>query len=238
VSPAERTRRASRRPPRRVVALVPALNEEETVGRTVKALSVLDAITEVVVIDDGSWDRTAGEASEAGARVLRSTRNLGKGLALDGALARVVPADIYLFIDADVGETAREAGALVAPVLTGELDLAVGTLPTRSGGGFGLVRGTAAWMIARVGAFRPGAPLSGQRAVRRETLEACRPLAGGFGVETAMTMDAVRLGYRVGEVQVGRTHRATGRGLAGFGHRGRQGWDILQAGLPRLAGLR
>ena len=69
-------------------------------------------------------------------------------------------------------------------------------------------------------------------------LDACRPLAPGFGVETAMTIDAVRLGFRVIEVAVAMRHRPTGRGVRGFAHRGRQGVDAARAAVPRLAGLR
>ena len=86
--------------------------------------------------------------------------------------------------------------------------------------------------------FAPAEPLSGQRAVRRECLEACRPLAEGFGLETAMTIDAVRLGFRVGEVPIDMSHRATGRTLSGFLHRAGQGIDILRAVVPRALRIR
>jgi hypothetical protein len=70
-------------------------------------------------------------------------------------------------------------------------------------------------------------------------LAAVRPLAGGFGMETAMTIDAVRAGCRVVEIPVaGLTHRATGRGLRGFLHRGRQGLQIALASMARAVRLR
>jgi hypothetical protein len=78
-------------------------------------------------------------------------------------------------------------------------------------------------------------PLSGQRAIRRNVLDSVRPLAPGFGVEVAMTIDAVRAGFRVLEVPVAMEHAVTGRDVAGFLHRGRQGLDLLRATLPRLA---
>jgi hypothetical protein len=62
-----------------------------------------------------------------------------------------------------------------------------------------------------------------------------RPLAGGFGVETAMTIDAVRKGLRVVEIPIdGLEHRPTYRTPGGFVHRGWQGWDIAKAVLPRM----
>jgi hypothetical protein len=87
--------------------------------------------------------------------------------------------------------------------------------------------------------FEAQQPLSGQRAITADCLAAVRPLAGGFGVETAMTIDAVRGGFRVLEVPVpGLTHRVTGRTLKGFGHRGRQGAEIARVVLARLVRLR
>lgn len=66
-------------------------------------------------------------------------------------------------------------------------------------------------------------------------MEAVRPLAGGFGVETAMTIDAVRAGMRVVEIPIeGLEHRPTYRTARGFLHRGRQGLEIARAVLPRI----
>lgn len=224
-------------PPRRVVALVAAYNEEGRIGRTVKALRALDDIDSVMVVADGSADGTAHEAVAAGAAVLCAPRRIGKGDALDAALDRAPPADIYLLVDGDVGDTAAEAAKLLDPVLDGRLDLAVGRLPAQSGGGFGLVKRLARSLIGRTG-FNPAEPLSGQRAVTREALAAARPLARRFGTEVGMTMDLVRLGFRVGEIPVQMTHRPTGRNPGGFVHRGRQGVDILRAAVPRVIGLR
>jgi glycosyltransferase involved in cell wall biosynthesis len=222
----------------RVVALVAAFEEEATIARTVKSLSEIDAISEIVVIADGSTDRTVEEASGAGARVLAASRRRGKGGAVDSALDRVGPADVYLLVDGDVGETAAETSALLDEVVGGRLDLAIGRLPPLEGGGFGLVKGFARWAIRAISGFDAAEPLSGQRAVRSEVLGACRPLARGFGLETAMTIDAVRLGFRVREIPVDMRHWATGRTLAGFSHRALQGVDISRAVIPRVAGLR
>lgn len=223
---------------RRVVALVAAHNEEPRIARTVKSLRAIEAVAEVVVVADGSTDRTPDEARGAGARVFVAPDRRGKGSALDAVLSRIDRADTYLFVDGDVADTAAEAERLLRPVLGGELDLAIGRLPPQPGGGFGLVKRVAAWLIERVAGFRAEEPLSGQRAITGEALDACRPLAGGFGVEVAMTIDAARLGFRVGEVPVEMSHRPTGRTVAGFSHRGRQGLDILRAALPRLFRLR
>lgn len=220
----------------RVVALVPARNEVDRVGATVRALRGL--VDEVVVVDDGSTDGTASAALAAGARVLRLARRRGKGSALEGALRRLPPADVWLLADADLGASARELAAVLAPVRSGRADLAVARFPPAAGGGFGLVKRAAARAIRALTGLEVAEPLSGQRAVSGRALAACRPLARGFGVETAMTIDAVRAGLRVVEVPATLTHRPTGRSLAGFAHRARQGLDIALAVAVRALGLR
>jgi hypothetical protein len=145
---------------------------------------------------------------------------------------------VYLLVDGDVAETAREAGALVEPVLAGRADITIARFPPLAGGGFGLVTALSRWLIRTACGLQAEAPISGQRAVTGEVLEGCRPLAPGFGLEVGMTIDAVRLGFRLQEVPVGMSHRLTRRDLAGFVHRGRQGVDILAAGGRRVLGLR
>ncbi len=221
-----------------VLAIVPAHDEEARIADTVKALYQLPLVERVVVVDDGSTDGTSAAALDAGATVLRSSRNVGKGGAVEAAVGRLPVPDVYVLVDADVGETADQAGVLLAAVCDGEADLAIGRLPRATVGGFGAVKRMAAGLIHGASGFDPKEPISGQRAIRGEVLQACRPLARGFGIETGMTIDAVRLGYRVVEIGVEMRHRPTGKDLAGFVHRGRQGVQIAAAGLVRRVGLR
>jgi hypothetical protein len=217
---------------RRIVALVPASDEADRVAATVSALATL--VDEVLVVDDGSTDATGAAALMAGATVLRASRRRGKGRAMEEALGRLPGADLWLFADADLGPAAAGLASLLGPVDRGEADLAIAAFPKLTGGGFGLVKRVAARLIRAVSGFEAREPLSGQRALTAGALAAVRPLAPGFGVEVAMTIDAVRAGLRVVEIPIdGLSHRPTGRGARGFAHRARQGADILAAVVPR-----
>lgn len=219
-----------------VAALIPAHDEADRVGATVRAALSLPAVDRVIVVDDASTDDTARAAEEAGAKVIRLEFNVGKGAALEAGAPRVEDADIVLLLDADLADTAGQAAALLGPLLAGAADMVVATFPRPSGkAGFGLVKGLARWGIRRMGGgFLAEAPLSGQRALTRECLAAVRPFASGYGVEVALTVRALRRGLRVAEVPTTMTHAATGRDLSGFVHRGRQFAHVAIA-LLRLA---
>jgi hypothetical protein len=105
----------------------------------------------------------------------------------------------------------------------------VGAFSSRVGGGFGVTLGFARWAIERRSGYRAEAPISGQRAMRGEVLRAVVPFAPGYGMETAMTIDAVRAGFAVREFDLDLQHRATGRSARGFAHRARQLADIARA---------
>lgn len=222
----------------RVVALIAARDEALRVAATVSALRELEGVSEVVVVDDGSTDDTAPRALAAGASILRHDRARGKGRALEGALRRLPAADVWLLADADLGRTAAALSSVLEPVLAGDADLAIAVFPPAEGGGFGLVKRSTARAIRALSGARVVEPLSGQRALSAAALESVRPLAGGFGVEAAMTVDAGRAGLRILEVPADLAHRPTDRDLAGFAHRGRQAWDIVRALLPRAVGIR
>ena len=213
---------------RQVVALVAAYEESERIAATVSTLRGL--VDEVVVVDDGSSDGTSSAALVAGATVLRASRRLGKGRALEEALDRLPAAAVWLLVDADLERTATRLAPLLDAIREGRADIAIATFPKLAGGGFGMVKRAAARSIRAACGFSAREPLSGQRAITAFALAAVRPLAPGFGVEVGMTIDAVRAGLRVVEIPIeGLSHRPTGRGARGFAHRARQGADILAA---------
>ena len=222
----------------RAVAVVAARDEADRIADTVAALRAIHWVDRVVVADDGSSDATGDRAAEAGAVVIRRVRPGGKGAALEAGLDAAGAAEHYLLVDGDLGSSASSLEPLATPVFTGAADLAVAVPEPMPAGGFGVVRRASALAIRIAGGPAMRAPLSGQRLMTAEALRALRPLASGFGVETAMGIDAARAGLRVREVAVPITHRSTGRDLAGFLHRGRQGLDILSAVLVRALGRR
>jgi len=216
----------------RVAALVAAHDEADRIAMTVRGLGGL-GIAEVFVVDDGSTDGTGPLALGAGATVLRLGRRAGKGEAMEGALRRLPPAAIWLLADGDLGESAARLRPLVDDVFAGRSDLAIAAFPPSTGGGFGLVKRVAGRAIKALADADVAEPLSGQRAISAACLAAVRPFASGFGMETAMTIDAVRAGFRVREIPLDLQHRGTGRSVAGFAYRGRQGLDIARAIAPR-----
>ncbi len=212
-----------------ITVLIAAYREAGRIGATVAAAQQVQGVGEVLVVDDGSPDATAEEARTHGARVVRLPRNQGKGRALTAGI-EAARGDVVILADADLGPSARFLERLAAPVLRGEADLTIAVLPSGgSGGGRGLARGLAARGIWRRTGFLPRAPLSGQRCARREVFRRLLPFARGWGVETGMTVDALRAGLVVLEVDCPLTHRVTLTGAGDTWHRARQFWDIAWA---------
>jgi hypothetical protein len=233
-------------PPGDVAVIIPAVNEAESIAATVAAARQLDGVDLVVVVDDGSRDGTAAIAGRAGAHVTRHARNRGKAAAMETG-ARVVSeleaagpqqaSRHLLFLDADLGETAAQAGPLAEPVRAGTADMTIAVFSeTVRRGGLGIVTATAGAGIERATGWRPAQPLNGQRCLTRAAFAAALPLARGWGVETGMTIDLLRQGMRIAEVEVPLAHRATGNDWRSQLHRLRQLRDVCLA-LARRTGL-
>jgi glycosyltransferase involved in cell wall biosynthesis len=118
------------------IAIVPALNEEATVGRVIDEIRAFDPGFDVVVVDDGSTDRTAGIAADRGAYVVRLPFNLGIGGAVQTGyrFAFEHGYDIAVQVDGDGQHDASQLPAILGPVLAGEADLAVGSRFAGPGG--------------------------------------------------------------------------------------------------------
>lgn len=113
----------------RRIAIVPAFNEEANIGRVIEEIRAVDATFDVVVVDDGSYDRTAAVAREHGARVLRLPFNLGIGGAVQTGFRYAFEHDYDLAVrvDGDGQHDPAQLDAVLRPVLAGEADIAVGS---------------------------------------------------------------------------------------------------------------
>jgi hypothetical protein len=212
-----------------LTVLVAARDEEGRIGTAVETLRRDFPDAAVIVADDGSRDRTADEAERAGARVVRLPRR-GKGQALTLA-EREAPPGALLLCDADV-----EGG--LRPLADGGGDVAVAAFRRRSGGGFGMAKGTARLLVSVLRGRDLREPLSGQRFLSPRARETCFPLAPGFGCEVRMTLDALSEGLEYREIELDLDHRPTGRDIRGFAHRGRQLLDLLVAAGPLATNYR
>jgi len=227
------------------IVIIPAFNECARIAKTVMAVQALPEVDVVIVADDASSDATADIAEQVGADVVRMRRNRGKGGALERGVIEALdryPAvqngGIFLFLDADLESTAIDATTLLAPVVSGLADMAVGLLPPQQevGGGHGFVVSMARQGIEDVSGRRMHQPLCGQRALTVEAAIAALPLARGFGIEVGMTIDLLRQGFRIAEVPTTFAHRVTGSDVMSQLHRGRQFLSVWRALRERKLG--
>jgi glycosyltransferase involved in cell wall biosynthesis len=211
-----------------LAVIVTARNEASRLADTLRALRSAFPGADLWVADDASKDATAHVALQEGARLVHAPKRLGKGGAATLA-AEQVDARVVVLADGDLGDSAQELPKLVAALGPDGPDLAIARFSRRVGGGFGIAVRGSRWATGRRGGPVLHAPLSGQRALTGDALHLLLPFAPGFGMETGMNIDAARAGLRIAEVELDLEHRATGRTLAGFLHRGRQLGGILRA---------
>jgi len=167
----------------RVAAIVPAYNEEATLAEVLQILQATPVIDEILVISDGSTDRTVEIARSLNLRTIHLRRNAGKGMAMAVGVAHT-SAPLLLFVDGDIlNLTESRLTDLVRPVMEGRSDMNVGIRH----------RGTVLDLIHR----RYGPLLSGIRCLRREIFEAVPEThLKGFAIETALNWACRRLGLR------------------------------------------
>lgn len=204
---------------RPVVVIIPAYDEQETIGSVVAVLVDHPLVDEVIVVSDGSSDNTAEIARSCGARVVELPENMGKGAAMQAGLS-LTAAEVVLFLDADlIGLKAEHVDRMLGPVLDGSATMAVGVF----GGGRGPTD-----FAQQIAPF-----LSGQRAMKRTVLEDLDDMAdSGYGVEMALTRYMRRNRQTVAEVVLpDLTHRMKEekRGLVkGFAARMKMYWEIVR----------
>ncbi|WP_026487572.1 glycosyltransferase family 2 protein [Caldanaerobius polysaccharolyticus] len=218
-----------------VSVLIPAYNEEKRIADTIKGVkSAIDC--ELIVINDGSSDGTSDVAKNEGVKVVDMVYNRGKGKALEEGIKHA-RGDVIVLLDADLRASAAEVIKLIEPIAKGEADVVIARFPASTKrGGFGLVKALSRYGVRILTGQYVHSVLSGQRAFKRDVIKDILPFSPGFGIEVGMTIDVLRRGYRIKEVEVNMFHNETSRDLKGFLHRGRQFKDILITLLKKAKG--
>ena len=183
-----------------VSIVIPAYNEEATVAKVVSVARKLSYVDEVIVVDDGSTDRTVEEAENAGATVISHIMNEGKGSAIKTGF-KYSHGNIVAFIDADVSNfTSEKIDKIIRPILEDKTDITKTKFARESG------RVTELTAKPLLGFFFPELdyeqPLSGQFAGKRSALNKIR-FEKDYGVDVGIVLDADVHGIKILEVDIG-----------------------------------
>ncbi len=207
-----------------ITAVIPAYNEEETIGEIVEVVKDNNLINKVIVVSDGSKDDTVKVADEAGAEVIQLKNNRGKGAAMQVGI-NYMSSDIILFLDADlIGLQLKHIDDLLLPVISNEVEMTVGIFS----------KGRLATDLAqKIAPF-----LSGQRAVKSNILKSISHLdLTRFGVEVALTRYVKENNIKIKSIELDDlTHvlKEEKFGLIqGLKERLKMYWDILKCSLKR-----
>ncbi len=189
-----------------IIAAIPALNEETAIGSVV--LRAKQHVDSVIVVDDGSYDKTAKIAELAGASVIRHETNLGKGMALRDAFlrARELNADILVCLDGDGQHNPDEIPRLLIPIRNGDADMVIGSrfldirsdIPRYRKAGQKVLTS----LTNKVSETKVTDSQSGFRAFSKKAIDSIPVDEAGIGIESAMQRSADDLGLRIAEVPI------------------------------------
>ena len=194
--------------------IIPALNEEESIGRAIAAVP-RGLFDEIIVVDNGSLDATAEKASQAGARVLAEPRR-GYGRACwTGIQSLAEGIETLVFMDADLSDDPQDAQRLVDALEKGPYDMVVGSraLGKADPGALEPWQRFGNWLATRVIGLLWGVhytDLGPFRAIRMEALRKLDMRDRGFGWTVEMQARAAQLGMRTCEIPVRYRVRAYG----------------------------
>ncbi len=194
-----------------ITAFIPVFNEEMSIGSVVlRAKKYADS---VLVVDDGSIDRTCEVARLAGAEVIQHHRNIGKGAALKTGFEHAVlnGATVIVVLDSDGRYNPELIPRLVAPILAGKADMVIGSRYINGGKKDIPFHHRIGWyFLDTVTNFNSGLHImdtqSSFRAFVSNTLPVFRFNARGLGIESEMLADAANAGLRIKEVEIGAGH--------------------------------
>lgn len=183
--------------------IIPAYNEEKRIGKVLQRIP--EFVDEVIVVDDGSKDRTSEVAEKFNAKVIviKLKQNQGKGKAMSEGI-KEASGDIIVFIDADGQHRPEEIIKLVEPIVNGEADFVIGSRLIKAQGERPLIRKMSNFITTYLTRLKLGIRIrdtqSGFRAIRREFLPEIE--SKRYEVETEVLIKAVKKGARVKEVPV------------------------------------
>ncbi|PJA27446.1 MAG: glycosyl transferase family 2 [candidate division Zixibacteria bacterium CG_4_9_14_3_um_filter_46_8] len=183
-----------------ISVIIPAINEEKTIGSVVTIAKANPRVTEVIVVDDKSFDNTVSEAKLAGATVITSTK-IGKGASMrDGLL--VSSQEIVVYLDADLGKLNADAiNILTEPLVNEQADFVKARFSREAGRVTELVaRPLLSLLFPDLSQFAQ--PLGGIIAGRRTFLQKVS-FEDDYGVDIALLIDMHLLGARIIEVEIG-----------------------------------
>ncbi len=197
-----------------ISVIIAALNEEEAIGNVIRAVPK-DLADEIVVVDNGSRDRTAEVASAAGARVVKEAVP-GYGRAFRAGLRSVSPqCEIVVFLDGDGSDFPEQLDRLVTPIIEHRADFVIGsrTRGNRESGSMNFHQVIAGYMIGfflRILYGVHSTDMGPFRAIRRQTLDSLRLREETYGWPLEMQMRAARARVPTMEVPVDYKRRAGG----------------------------
>ncbi len=185
--------------------IIPALDEEASLPFVLAELP-WPRLHQVIVVDNGSQDRTADVAVEHGAIVVREPRR-GYGWACRAGVHAAAETDILVFLDADGSFDATEIPHLIHPIEAGEAELVLGSrlMGARESGAMPLHGLVGNWLVARIIqhlAHMPLTDLGPFRAITRRTLDRLRMEERTYGWPSEMIVKAVQLGVPIREIPV------------------------------------
>ncbi|HEV2096399.1 MAG TPA: glycosyltransferase family 2 protein [Chthoniobacterales bacterium] len=201
-------------PASRISVIIPALNEEEPIADVVRGCLATGLPSEVIVVDNGSSDRTAARAQDAGARVVPAHRGYGRACAA-GVAALATGCEIVVFLDGDGSDCPELMDRLVRPILDDTHDFVIGsrTRGEREPGSMNpqqIFAGyLAGWVIRPLYRVRY-TDMCPFRAIRRDALDRLGMKEQTYGWNLEMQMRAARGGLRILEVPVNHRCRTGG----------------------------
>lgn len=216
----------------KIICVIPAFNEEKTLAKVLE--SIQGMFSEVIVVDDGSADRTHEIAKEQNVIALRHPLNRGQGASLETGdeLARELKADVVLHFDADGQFLANEIKEMLAPIIKKESDVVFGSRFLGKKSNMPLFKTVILFPIARlVNLFlgiRTSDPQSGFRALNKKALSLIRIQNDGSAHCSEILYKASHLDLRIKEIPITVVYNEFGQGLFGGKGSGKGGVRIIK----------